>query len=148
LERHTLAEVSQIIKLNFGVFPKEVCDKIAGLLPVPREAIQFAETVNLTRNRRSKLTLNEAVEIVRKREGIQEGGVSSIGMKALRILNEAKDKGYSKKNLCSQIGIAVEEWENDVLPTLLSSERHPAYVSVNNRQMITQEGVKFLNSCR
>lgn len=143
LRRHTLKEVAKIVKLNNEKFSSAICMQIAELLPIPREAIRFSETVVDAAVRRG-ISLTQAIELIRIREGIHEGGISQIGIAALKAL--ADSEGLSKKNLCSIIGIEQEEWDNDVLPTLLTTERHPAYVVVNSRHAITKEGHDFLKA--
>ena len=143
LHRHSLEEVAKIIKLNYADFSDIICHRIAELFPIPREALRFSHTVFLASQRNGQ-SLEKTVEIIRKREGICEGGISQNGVKALKAL---VDKSLSKKNLCSALGIEIEELDNDVLPTLIGNGRHPDYITVGHRHTITKEGSDFLKKC-
>jgi hypothetical protein len=54
--------------------------------------------------------------------------------------------GLSKATLCTALHIQVEEFENDVLPCLVSNELHPALIEISNRHYITKEGKEYLES--
>jgi Holliday junction resolvasome RuvABC ATP-dependent DNA helicase subunit len=143
LKPHTVAEVAKIIKINYPSWTDKQCMMVARLKPVPREAKDFADSV-IRNMRGKKRKIEESIQIVADREGVKDGGVNATAVETLKLLS-ASD-GLSKATLCTALHIQVEEFENDVLPCLVSNELHPALIEISNRHYITKEGKEYLES--
>lgn len=144
LNRHTENQVSEIVQRRFPEMDKEVCNKIADLKPIPREAINLARRV--LRIAQTKVIIPEkALAIIVKRDKLMSDGMSEIGIKALTLM-AAEKNGLSMKNLCSSLEIDEEEWLNDIMPSMMGTEKHLPYVEVSHRHIITEAGRNFLKN--
>ncbi len=142
LERHEEEEVATIVHARYPVMVRRVAERIADLKPIPREALALARRVMRVATAR-KCSPDQALEVLVVRDGLMSGGMSKLSIRLLKLL-DAADDGLSKKNLCTSLEIDEEELNNDVLPGLLGSDKHPAYVEVSHRHLITEEGRNFL----
>lgn len=138
---HTTEERAQIIKLNNPDWTYQDCLAISKIQPVPREALDFANSVRLLVGRR-QCPIKEAITEVSKRRGL-ESGISTSAMNVLKVLHGAAT-GLSRRAVCSAIHIEEEEFINDCLPYLLQNDQHPAYISITNKHYITPSGAKLL----
>lgn len=138
--RHTLDEVAQIVNLNHPKWKFEECYAVACYHSVPRQAIDFADSVNLVRK---KIKRMDAIKLVAERGGIYKDGVTRTAMMLLRRLKDGTD--LSLKTVCITLEIEEKDFNTDVLPRLQETERHPAYVTVSSKgYCITDAGKKFL----
>lgn len=144
LNPHTTEEVAKIIAINQPNWTDDDCLSVAKLKPIPREAKDFADSVNLCASRR-KISVQEAIKVVARREGVCEGGVSAAAIKVLSLLHNEPD-GLSRNNLCAALGIELSEFENDILPCLLANDLHPAFISITNRHLITIAGQEYIKA--
>ncbi len=142
LERHDENEVATIVHGRYNVFTREVCERIADLKPIPREALSLGKRVQRVA-RTKKCAPGVALEILVKRDGLMSGGMSMLSIRLLKLL-AGSEGGLSKKNMCTALEIDEEELANDILPGLMGTDKHPAYVEVAHRHLITEEGRNFL----
>lgn len=142
LKPYTVAEIGKIVRISHGDWMESDCLAVARLKPIPREAKDFADSVVHCINRR-QISVQDAIKLVAKREGIHEGGINMNALKTLNLLAAASE-GLSRASLCNALSIEPEEFENDVMPCLVANDLHPAYVTISNRHNITEDGRKYL----
>jgi Holliday junction resolvasome RuvABC ATP-dependent DNA helicase subunit len=141
---HTTEERSQIIKLNNPHWSEANCLAVAQIQPIPRESLDFADSVNLLVKRRHG-TIKSAIKEVANRRGVSDNGMSLSALSVLKLLHSAGPSGLSRKAICSTLRIEDEEFVSDCLPYLVGTDLHPPYMIISNKHYITPEGVKQVN---
>ncbi len=140
LERHELDQVAEIVKGAFQ-WSYEDCLEVANLKPLPRTALAFGEKVKRAIKRR-RMEVKEGIKFVAQREGICEGGVTK---NAVRILKWLGEQTASADGICKGVEIEEDEFDNDCLPCLRKTPRHPAYIIVSTKgYTVTEDGKAFL----
>jgi Holliday junction resolvasome RuvABC ATP-dependent DNA helicase subunit len=143
LERHCLAEIAKIVNGKYPDWKLSDCLKVAKMQPVSRNALDFAEHVTRA-CRRHNCDISKGIEMVGKRLGLDDSGLNSQAINSLIVLAQAGDAGLSKKAICVSIGIEEEQFTNSVLPLLLPTELHTAFVRITNKHYITDAGLEEL----
>jgi Holliday junction resolvasome RuvABC ATP-dependent DNA helicase subunit len=143
--RHTSAEVAQVVQNMYPVWKAEDCKQVAKLAPTTRQALEFSKNVLSARERLGGL-VSEAIAEVAKRMGLDSSGLSNTAIEALKALADAAPTGLSRKALCGSLSIEESEFANDILPMLLTTSTHSAYVNINTKHRITEHGLEVLRS--
>jgi Holliday junction resolvasome RuvABC ATP-dependent DNA helicase subunit len=87
LERYNRDEVAQIVRVNYPDWARNDAYEVAKLKPIPRMALDFAETVNLC-DLRQNCGRTKAIKIVAEREGVGEFGLTRNAKRVLQLLAE------------------------------------------------------------
>lgn len=144
LKQHSLEQVAEIIANAYN-WPKQECLALAEMKPLPREALAVASLVDDTRKQEG-ITLRAAMKQWVENLGMKKGGLNDKAIDVLVILRDAQPHGMSKENICASLTIEKDEFQKQILPQLLRTAMHPAFVSVSARHKITQAGLDELNA--
>lgn len=142
LKPHNLDQVALMIQNEYH-WPKPEAIRLAEMKPVPREAMAIAKVIEQTRAVKG-LSLHAAIDRWAENLGLREDGLTDKAVECLVSLAEAQPTGLSKENLCSSLEVAKEEFQKQILPLLLRTASHSAYVTVSGRHKITPEGLHAL----
>lgn len=124
----------------------EDASTVVKLCPVIRQSISFMQRADSTKNRMN-FTMKEAIEETRKRLKIYSCGINERALKILEILNSTD--GLSKKNLISSMDDMSEaEFEEEIIPQLLSPIGKPPAIKVDSKHRITGYGISLINDCK
>jgi len=143
LKQHTPDQVANMIRKQFQ-WPKAEALQLAMLKPLPREAMAVAKLVQDTKNDEG-ITLKAAIKQWTGNLGLREGGLSDKAREVLLSLAESQPHGLSRDNLCAQMAIGKDEFIKQIIPQLLRTAYHPAYIVIASRHKITEAGLKALN---
>lgn len=146
LERPNKYDLIKILLDKYPQLDYHTAHTIAGIRPISREAIAFAEWV-IAAQTRNNLSQEDAIEMVRIRMGITVDGLTK---KALFILNRIAESngGLSRASILSMCdNMENEEFEQEILPQLIPPGKEPLIV-ITNKHKITEAGVKACNQNR
>jgi MoxR-like ATPase len=139
LKQHSVEQVATMIQNEYK-WPRQDCLKLASLKPLPREALSVAKLIEDTKQD-DKISLHAAMSQWIDNLSLREGGLTDKAIEILATLADAHPIGMSKENLCASLAIEKEEFQKQLLPQLLRTATHPAYVVVAGRHKITQAGL-------
>lgn len=144
LELYTKSEIAKIVSFNFPHMPEEAATLAAHYAgKIPREAIAFANEMNLEHN----MTPNDWLQIAHK--VAQENDIDQHGMtrQRLNILITLAKGPQAANRLPNSTGCKLEELERFILPWLLeSTPDSPPLIYVSNKgYALTQHGINELN---
>jgi hypothetical protein len=147
LRKHTISQLGKIIKIKYPNWSQSECEKLSKMKPVPRQLLMVADFVQ-TDSIHAGRSVEESIGVISKQFGLDESGISKRALDVLEMLNQSP-QGLSKKNICASMnGMSIEELENDVMPYLMPSELHPAYISIGSKHKITKAGIEKIGDIR
>ncbi len=138
LKQHTHEQVANMIRRKYP-WPKKDALQIATMKPLPREAMAVAKLIQDTCDDEG-VSLKAAIAQWVDNLGLREGGLSDKAVDVLAALEDSMPHGLSRDNLCSQLAIEKEEFTKQIIPQLLRTAYHPAYIAITSRHKITDEG--------
>lgn len=147
LHPYTYEEISDIVKINFQDWSKEICSMVSKYSDrVPRTALAFASEMKLTKAFNKNESWEEIASKVAERNLIDEFGMSLRRVAVLKAL--FKYGAMAARNLGFQEGVNCKEKEliKYVLPPLLAATAdQPRLVMVSSRGIsITEAGLDEL----
>lgn len=142
LKQHTPDQVAEMIIRGFK-WPKKEALELAMLKPLPREAMSVAKLVQDT-VRDERISLPKALQQWKDDLSLREGGLDDKAVEVLAALAESMPHGLSQANLCASLAIEKEEFTKQIVPQLLRSHFHPAYMVVAGRHKVTDAGLAEL----
>lgn len=143
LKQHNLEQIAEIIKVNGHDWPLKYRMQLAEMKPLPREAIAIAKLITDTANDES-IPIDKAFTQVTKNLGLEPGGLTVKAITTMQTLADAQPHGLSKGNICASMAMSQEEFEKEIVPQLLRTPTHPAYITISSRHKITEAGLAEL----
>jgi Holliday junction resolvasome RuvABC ATP-dependent DNA helicase subunit len=138
-------EIAEIIEVNHRDMPPDICESIARFAgSVTREALAFATEV-VHQVDMANCSWEEAVEAIRREQGIDEFGMTS---QRLAILNALSSQGpISLARLQGVAQVKIEELLKFTLPPLLeANDERDSLIRVSSRgYLITEAGREELD---
>jgi len=144
LQPYNRQELSQIVHIHYKDIPLSICDLIVKYYSlITRETLDAARIVRMEKNMRGG-SWETAVDIVRKRDGIDEYGLSRKRLAVLKTLGNGKK---SIAALANAAGIKQEEMEKFVLPPLMAhgDDFEPLVETASGGRYITEAGLAELD---
>jgi Holliday junction resolvasome RuvABC ATP-dependent DNA helicase subunit len=146
LESHSRKDVGQIVRMKYPTFSPQVCFKIAGYARcIPREALAFANQVQMAAERNRSKDIAKMAELVAVRIGVDEEGFTRQHMAVLTALYK-EGKPVAEKRLADHVRVAEEDLQEYIMPPLtLHGPDSLPLVRVSSRGYeITEEGTAAL----
>jgi Holliday junction resolvasome RuvABC ATP-dependent DNA helicase subunit len=143
LKQHTLEQIAEIIRVNGHDWPLKYRMQLAQMKPLPREAIAIARLITDTAEDEN-IPIDKAFAQVTGNMGLEASGLSQKAITAMQVLADAQPHGLSKGNICVSMAMSKEEFEKEIVPQLLRTPTHPAYITISSRHKITKAGLDEL----